>query len=238
MTRKIPFRTGPHKFDDDNPFEFLMERESSPMLDPNLPIISIMGEVEHDMATEFIKSLNILKKRGEGLALLDISSPGGDLFALFRMLNAMDSCEMLFSTYNSSYAYSAAAVLLAAGSRGARFVAPLSSTMLHPMSCGVSHQQIEDVTAQAAHDKELNDTLLDRLAKHLGMTRTKLNKELQKPSGGGSATLWMTPERCIELGIADVIGIPSFSTETKLTVFGNAEPAKTAKPTRKAPQTA
>jgi len=216
--------------DEDSPFDLLSLLDGGEMLDPVQPRIRVSGEFNPEMAREFIKSVTTLKKRGEKVALIEISSPGGDLYALFQMLNCMDSSDMVFATYNASHAYSAGGVLLAAGAKGARFVAPLSSAMLHPLSTGVAFQQIEDVVAQSGHDKELNDMLMERLAKYMGMTRARLNKELQKQSEGGAATLWMTPERAVELGVADIIGIPTFSTETNLTIFGNEASEKVAKP--------
>lgn len=225
MVARHPRSTKRVKFnEDDSPFDLLSLLDGSEMLDPSQPRIRLIGEVTQEMAREFIKSVGLLKKRGEKMALIEISSPGGCLYSLFQMLNCMDSADMLFATYNSSHAYSAGGVLLAAGAKGARFVAPLSSTMLHPMSTGIAHQQIDDVVVQAGHDKELNDMLMDRLAKYMNMSRLKLNKELQKPSEGGGATLWMTPARALEMGVADIIGIPTFFTETNLNIFG-ADPA-------------
>ena len=221
--------------DDEDDLGFLSLMGGNPMLDPLCPIIRIDDAVTQRTARDFIKAINTLKKRGEKLALLDISSPGGSVFALFQILNAMDSSDLLFATYNSSHAYSAGAVLLAAGSKGARFIAPLASTMIHPMSCGVGFQGIADVVADANHLNAMNDILLDRLAKDIGITRTKLNKELQKSSGGGASTLYLTPEQSVELGIADVIGIPTFGSETKLTVFGLEEPPQEAKTTSPKP---
>lgn len=220
--------------EDDFPFELLAGMGGSNMLDATHPHIRVIGEFTQEMASEFAQAIGTLRKRGERAALIEIASPGGDLFALFQMLNCMDSSGMTFATYNSSHAYSAGAVLLAAGEKGARFVAELSSTMLHPLSTGIAPQQIEDVVAQSRHDEELNAIMMVRLAKYLGMSRAKLAKELQKPSEGGAATLWLTPERCVELGVADVVGIPTFQTETTLGVVGIAEPSQPTKP--KAPR--
>jgi len=196
------------------------------MLDPTYPILRIRGEFNDTMAKNFARAISALDKRGSEIALLDISSPGGDVFALFQMLNVMSSVEIAFSTYNSSHAYSCGALLLAAGQKGLRFAAPLSSTMIHPMSTGISHQQIEDVVAQSQHDIAINDMFLNHLAKSMGISRAKLTKLMTKTSGGGAATLWMSPEQALEVGIIDQIGIPAFSTESKVTVFATPTPKK------------
>jgi ATP-dependent protease ClpP protease subunit len=200
--------------------------DDNDMLDPINPIIRVDGDFCPEMARDFIKSISTLKKRGEKLALIEINSDGGCIMSLFRMLNAMDSSGMMFATCNMSHAYSAGGVLLAAGSRGARFVAPLSSTMLHPLSTGIALQQIDDVVAQTMHDKELGDMLMDRLATYIGISRSKLDKELHKPSGGGASTLWLTPKRAVELGVADHVGIPLFQETLELTAVGVEETKK------------
>jgi ATP-dependent Clp protease protease subunit len=196
------------------------------MLDSINPIIRVDGDFCPEMARDFIKSISTLKKRGEKVALIEINSDGGCVMSLFRMLNAMDSSGMMFATCNMSHAYSAGGVLLAAGSKGARFVAPLSSTMIHPLSTGISLQQIENVVAQTKHDQEIGDMLMDRLATYIGISRSKLNKELHKPSEGGAATLWLTPKRAVELGVADHVGIPLFQETLELTAVGVEETKK------------
>jgi len=208
--------------------------DGSDMLDPTKPIIRVDGDFCPEMARDFIKSIDMLKKRGAECALIEISSNGGCVMSLFRMLNAMDASGMTFATCNMSHAYSAGGVLLAAGSKGARFVAPLSSTMLHPLSTGIAPQQIENVVAQSEHDKEISDMLMDRLASYIGITRAKLNKELHKPSEGGAATLWMTPKRAVELGVADHVGIPVLRENLELTAVGvEVEKPKTTRSKKK-----
>ena len=229
LSKKLPIpRRRSDEDDEDEGVDFLtlFGGGTGSMLDPLYPILRIRGEFNDAMAKNFTKAIGALDKRGSEIALLDISSPGGDVFALFQMLNVMTSMEMAFATYNSSHAYSCAALLLAAGQKGLRFTAPLSSTMIHPMSCGVSHQQIEDVVAQTQHDKAINDMFLNQLAKSMGVSRAKLSKLMTKTSGGGAATLWMTPEETVAAGLADQIGIPAFSSETKLTAFGTPAPKK------------
>jgi ATP-dependent protease ClpP protease subunit len=95
--------------------------------------------------------------------------------------------------------------------------------MIHPLSTGIPLQQIEDAVAQTKHDQEISDMLMDRLATYIGISRSKLNKELHKPSEGGAATLWLTPERAVELGVADHVGIPLFQETLELTAVGVEE---------------
>jgi ATP-dependent Clp protease protease subunit len=205
------------------PLDLLGMSTDSDMLDANNPIIRVDGNFCPDMARDFIKSLGIIKKRGDKVALIEINSDGGCVMSLFRMLNAMDSSGLMFATCNMSHAYSAGGVLLAAGAKGARFVAPLSSTMIHPISTSISLQQIEDAVAQTKHDQEISDMLMNRLAAYIGISRAKLDKELHKPSEGGAATLWLTPERAVELGVADHVGIPLFQETLELTAIGVEE---------------
>jgi ATP-dependent Clp protease protease subunit len=227
MTTKPKLRQKVYKRHNEDDFELPLDLFGMPadndMLDSTNPIIRVDGNFCPEMARDFIKSISTLKKRGEKVALIEINSDGGCVMSLFRMLNAMDSSGLMFATCNMSHAYSAGGVLLAAGAKGARFVAPLSSTMIHPLSTGIPLQQIEDAVAQTKHDQEISDMLMDRLATYIGISRSKLNKELHKPSEGGAATLWLTPERAVELGVADHVGIPLFQETLELTAVGVEE---------------
>ena len=71
---------------------------------------------------------------------LYINSPGGDMVALFGILDTMDFISSPVSTICIGQAASAAAIILAAGEKGRRFVLPNARVLLHQPHGGAQGQ--------------------------------------------------------------------------------------------------
>ena len=74
---------------------------------------------------------------------LYINSPGGDMTALFGILDTMEFVSAPVSTVCLGQAASAAAVVLAAGEPGRRFVLPNARVLLHQPHGGAQGQSVD-----------------------------------------------------------------------------------------------
>src|SRR3989449_2128486 len=79
---------------------------------------------------------------------LYINSPGGDITSLFAVYDTMQYIRPDVSTIVMGQAASAAAVLLAAGSRGKRYALPHSRILIHQPHGGAQGQAV-DIEIQA-----------------------------------------------------------------------------------------
>src|SRR2546422_4548501 len=79
---------------------------------------------------------------------LYINSPGGDITSLFAVYDTMKYIKPDVSTIVMGQAASAAAVLLAAGSRGKRYALPHSRILIHQPHGGAQGQAV-DIEIQA-----------------------------------------------------------------------------------------
>jgi ATP-dependent Clp protease, protease subunit len=110
---------------------------------------------------------------------LYINSPGGDMVALFGILDTMNFISAPVSTTCIGQAASAAAIVLAAGEKGRRFVLPNSRVLLHQPHGGAQGQS-SDIEIQVREMVELRDRMVDVLARATGQPREKLAVDLDR----------------------------------------------------------
>jgi len=198
--------------------EVALEPRNDRILSPLTPTIYVHGEITPELARRFQDALETLTyERQVSAALVDIASDGGDFFAMASMLSAMAGSRIAIATFASGQAFSAAAVLLAAGKPGARFMSPFGAAMVHGILTGVAPQGVEDVAGQARFDERLNTTMLTYLAKNCGTTLNRLKAAV---ADGGGRSLWLMPDEALKLKLIDHIGIPSVTQEISYGVEG------------------
>ncbi|MCL4423442.1 MAG: ATP-dependent Clp protease proteolytic subunit, partial [Actinobacteria bacterium] len=90
---------------------------------------------------------------------LYINSPGGDITALFAIYDTMKFVKPHTSTFCFGQAASAAAVILAAGTKGKRYALPHARILLHQPWGGVGGQA-SDIELQAKEILRMKDLLL------------------------------------------------------------------------------
>ena len=110
---------------------------------------------------------------------LYVNSPGGDMVALFGILDTMRFIEAPVSTICIGQAASAAAVVLAAGEKGRRFVLPNARVLLHQPHGGAQGQST-DIEIQVREMVELRERMVDVLQEATGQPRERLVKDLDR----------------------------------------------------------
>ena len=125
-----------------------------------------------------------------------INSPGGSTYALMAIYDTMQFIKPDVATYCMGLAASAAAVILAAGTKGKRFALPHSRVMIHqPHVSGLAGQ----ATDIAIHAKEILKTREDInaiLALHTG-------RDIEVVSEDTDRDYWLGPDEAIEYGVVD-----------------------------------
>ena len=108
-----------------------------------------------------------------------INSPGGDITALFAIYDTMQYVKADITTICFGQAASAAAVLLAAGTKGKRLALPHARVLLHqPYASGGG--QATDIEIQAKEILRMRDLLEDILAEHTGQPKEKINRDTDR----------------------------------------------------------
>jgi ATP-dependent Clp protease protease subunit len=104
---------------------------------------------------------------------LYINSPGGEITGLFAIYDTMQYIKPDVSTICIGQAASAAAVLLAAGAHGKRFVLPHARILIHQPHGGASGQAV-DIEIQAKEIVRMRELLDNILAHHTGQDVEKV----------------------------------------------------------------
>ncbi len=110
---------------------------------------------------------------------LYINSPGGSITALLAIYDTMQFVKNDVSTICFGQAASAAAVLLAAGTRGKRLALPHTRILLHqPYS--EAYGQATDIELAAREINRLRTLLEEILAGHTGQSIDKVHKDTDR----------------------------------------------------------
>ena len=102
-----------------------------------------------------------------------INSPGGEITALFAIYDAMKFVQNEISTFCYGQAASAAAVILAGGTRGKRFALPHARILIHQPYGGAAGQAA-DIEIQAKEILRMRDLLNLMLATDSGQPVEKV----------------------------------------------------------------
>lgn len=126
-----------------------------------------------------------------------INSPGGDITALFAVYDTMKYVRPDKSTFCFGQAASAAAVLLASGTRGKRFALPHARIMLHQPYGGAAGQAT-DIELQAKEILRMRDMLNEMLAGDTGQSIEKIQHDTDRD-------FFMRADEAKEYGIIDEV---------------------------------
>ena len=109
-----------------------------------------------------------------------INSPGGDITALFTIYDTMQFIKNDIATICLGQAASAAAVLLAAGTKGKRLALPHARVLLHQPYGQVGYSQVTDLEIAAREILRMRELLEGILSKHTGQTVERVHADTDR----------------------------------------------------------
>ncbi len=109
-----------------------------------------------------------------------INSPGGDITALFAIYDTMQFIKNDIATICLGQAASAAAVLLAAGTKGKRLALPHSRVLLHQPYGQVGYAQVTDLEIAAREILRMRELLEQILARHTGQPIERIHMDTDR----------------------------------------------------------
>ncbi|MEY2765925.1 MAG: ATP-dependent Clp protease proteolytic subunit [Actinomycetota bacterium] len=109
-----------------------------------------------------------------------INSPGGDITALFAIYDTMQFIKNDIATICLGQAASAAAVLLAAGTKGKRLALPHARILLHQPYGQVGYGQVTDLEIAAKEILRMRDLLEQILSKHTGQSIDRVHADTDR----------------------------------------------------------
>jgi len=132
--------------------------------------------------------------------MVEINSPGGDVFAGFEIYNMLTAHEGAVTVRVVGMAASAASVIAMAADKGRLIMSHASMLMIHnPWTC--VHGDADGLREQADVLDMIRDVLVDIYMRRFNGTDEALRTMLAEET-------WMTPARAMQLGLCDEIEAP------------------------------
>ena len=161
-------------------------------------VIFIGGEIEDDMANLIIAQLLFLQNENADADIsIYVNSPGGVITSGMAIYDTMQFVGCTVATYCLGQAASMAAVLLAAGTKGKRYVLPNSRILIH-QPLGGARGTATDINIQAEEILRMRARLNEILAKHTGQPVPKIEEDVDRDN-------FMGAEEAVAYGLADQI---------------------------------
>jgi len=161
-------------------------------------IIFIGGEIQDQVANTVIAQLLFLQNENADADIsIYLNSPGGWITSGLAVYDTIQFVGCDVRTYCLGQAASMAALLLAGGTKGKRFILPNSRILIHqPM--GGARGTATDIGIQAEEILRLRERLNKILAHHTGQPLEKIEEDVDRDR-------YMGAEEAVEYGIADEI---------------------------------
>lgn len=162
-------------------------------------IIFLGTQVDDTSANDIMAQLLVL----EGLdpdrdITMYINSPGGSFTALMAIYDTMQYVRPDVQTVCLGQAASAAAVLLAAGTKGKRACLPNSRVLIHQPATQGTQGQVSDLEIQAAEIERMRKQMETTLARHTGRSAEQIRIDTDRDK-------ILTAEEAVEYGIIDQV---------------------------------
>jgi ATP-dependent Clp protease protease subunit len=161
-------------------------------------IIFLGQAIDDTIANDVISQLIVLESADPDRDIvIYINSPGGSFTALTAIYDTMQFVRPDVQTFCLGQAASAAAVLLAAGSKGKRFALSNSRILIHqPYSEGGG--QGSDIEIAANEILRMRRWLDETLAKHTGRDVEQVHRDTERDK-------ILTPDQALEYGLIDQV---------------------------------
>jgi ATP-dependent Clp protease, protease subunit len=143
-------------------------------------IVFLVGEINQASAARVMMQMLYLENQKKGQEInFYINSPGGAVDDTLAVYDTMRFLTSPVATYCIGRAYSGAAVLLTAGTKGKRFILPHAKVMTHQPYGGV-YGQTEDIRIQAEQIIKSKNELTRILSKHTGQDVEQVRKDSER----------------------------------------------------------
>jgi ATP-dependent Clp protease, protease subunit len=128
-----------------------------------------------------------------------INSPGGSMTSMMAIYDTMQFIQPDIQMVCIGQAASAAAVLLAAGTKGKRMALPNSRILIHqPATQGGGYEQVSDLEIQAREIMRMRAAMEVILSRHTGQEEDQIRKDIERDK-------FLTAEEAKEYGIIDEV---------------------------------
>jgi ATP-dependent Clp protease protease subunit len=130
--------------------------------------------------------------------LMYINSPGGSMTSMMAIYDTMQYIQPEIQTFCLGQAASAAAVLLAAGTKGKRMALPNSRILIHQPAVESGYGQSSDLEIQAREILRMRSAMEHVIAHHTGRDEDQVRRDVERDK-------FFTAAEAKEYGLVDEV---------------------------------
>ena len=161
-------------------------------------IVFIRGLIGEGYADAVVAQLLFLESDSpEKDIYMYINSPGGLISEMYGIYDAMSYVKPNITTMGYGQCVSAGSFLLAAGTKGKRYVLPNANIMIHEMSSGADGK-FNDIKNRYKHMEKLYERMAEHYVEFTGQDIDKVKKDMERD-------YYMSAEEAKEYGLIDEI---------------------------------
>lgn len=161
-------------------------------------LIEITGPIDDELSGVFIMLMHLAKKEQKDLKIY-VNSPGGSVSAGLAMYDVIKAYPHGIDFYVSGLAASMAAVLVAGGRKGRRFIMPHSKMMIHePLISGGMGGSATSIQRTAESIMDTKKVINSLLAEFTGKSVEEIDKNTAFDN-------FFNAEQAVAFGLCDAI---------------------------------
>jgi len=161
-------------------------------------VVFMIGEINQASAARCMMQMLYLENQGRGKDInLYINSPGGAVDDTLALFDTMRFLTSPVNTYCIGRAYSGGSVLLAAGTKGKRYILPHAKVMIHQPYGGITGQA-EDIRIQAEQIGKMKAELTRILSECTGKSTDQVMRDSERDK-------FFSAEEAVAYGLADEV---------------------------------
>ncbi len=178
-------------------------------------VIRVTDIIEENIEA-FSDAVSAAAQSGQPILPIIIDSYGGDVYAMWSMVDILREVKVPIATIVEGKAMSCGAALFTCGTEDYRFVGPNATIMIHEVlhvPGDTKTGRSEELKADAEETERLTKRLYTFMEKNIGKRTGTLLKALKEKKG---ADWFLTPNEAVRMGIANHIRIPTFKTRVNV----------------------
>ena len=162
-------------------------------------IIFLGVQVDDASADDVMAQLLVLESQDPNRdVMMYINSPGGSMTAMTAIYDTMQYIKPDVQTVCLGQAASAAAILLASGTKGKRLMLPNARVLIHQPAIDQGFGKATEIEIQAKAMLRMREWLEETLAKHTGQDVEKIRRDIEVDT-------FLTADEAKDYGIVDEV---------------------------------
>lgn len=166
------------QFEERTPYGYKRQDPYTRLFDDRIIFMGV--QVDDTSSDDIMAQLLVLESQDPNRdVIIYINSPGGSMTAMTAIYDTMQYIKPDVQTVCLGQAASAAAVLLAAGTKGKRLILPNARVLIHQPAMEQDFGKATEIEIQAREMLRMRTWLEETLAKHTGQDVDKIRKDIE-----------------------------------------------------------